>query len=266
MKLEIKIYSLSLYFLAIGLFLSCWIDTLVNAIAVSPTSENSSLQIDKSNLYNFTYNVEALIPSDRASVDLMQLVPPPRLVELSQKFKTALQKNSDRTWLTSLIQHTPSGQPLPYDSRLGISQTEYQELLALSQKLIVKKVETSTLQVKHNGKKYIFIGHDSLAKLTGIELDLDRDILKTPHGVATELVEVVADADRQHLTGTWNGVMWKLEQFERQTNSKIKVQFSLGRLTQTGRGILQYDVTTISNRAVAKSTPLILQYDLPQPR
>lgn len=34
-----------------------------------------------------------LSSSNRTTVDLMQIVPPIRLVELSQKFKIALQKN-----------------------------------------------------------------------------------------------------------------------------------------------------------------------------
>lgn len=266
MKIEIKLYSLLLYLGTLGLVLSCYINIFANAIAASYANEKSSFQIHKINLYNITYNVKSLIPSDRTTVELMQLVPPPRLVELSQKVKIALQKNSNREWLASLIENTPTGQPLPYDPRLGVSRTEYQEFLNLSQKLSVEKINTSLLEVKREGRKYVFVGNDSLNSLTGIKLDLDRNILETPHGTMTEIVEVVADADRQRFTGAWNGVTWKLEQFDRSTNSNIKVQFSLGKLTQTGRGILHYDVTKISNNSVAKATPIILLYDLPQVR
>ncbi|MDV2994210.1 MAG: hypothetical protein N4J56_003864 [Chroococcidiopsis sp. SAG 2025] len=262
MKIKVKISYLSLCYLVTGLLF--YLNTFVKAIAISHTSIKSSPQINKINLYNNIKisSVEALIPGDRTDVDLMQIVPPIRLVELSQKFKIALQKNSDSEWLSSLIKNTPAGQPLPYDPRLGVSKTEYQEFLSLSQKLIAKKIGTSILQVKREGNKYVFLGNNSLSNLTGIKLDLDRNLLETPYGTTAKLLVVVAHTERQHLTGAWSGFIWKLEQFDRYTNSTIKIQFSLGRMTHNGRGILHYDITRISDRAVAKSTPLILQYDL----
>lgn len=261
MKIKVKISYLSLCYLVTGLLF--YLNTVVKAIAISHTSIKSSPQINKINLYNIPiYDVEALIPSDRTTVDLMQIVPPIRLVELSQKFKIALQKKSDSEWLSSLIKNTSAGQPLPYDSRLGVSKTEYQEFLSLSHKLIMKKIGTSMLQIKREGNKYVFSGNNSLSDLAGITLDLDRNLLETPYGTTVEILEVVADAERQRLTGAWSGFMWKLEQFDRHTNSNIKIQFSLGRMTHNGRGILHYDITRISGRAVAKSTLLILQYDL----
>ncbi|OWY66977.1 hypothetical protein B7486_34115 [cyanobacterium TDX16] len=192
----------------------------------------------------------------------MQIVPPIRLVELSQKFKIALQKKSDSKWLSSLIKNTPAGQPLPYDPRLGVSKTEYQEFLSLSQKLIAKKIGTSILQVKREGNNYVFSGNNSLSNLTGIKLDPERNLLETPYGTTTKLLVVVAHAERQRLTGAWSGFTWKIEHFDRHTNSNIKIQFSLGKMTHNGRGILHYDITNISGRTVAKSTSIVLQYDL----
>jgi hypothetical protein len=266
MEIRINKSSLPIYFLALQFFFLSCVNTFVNAIAASPASVKSSTHLNQTKLYNITDRIEELIPADRITVDLMQLLPPARLVELSQKFKTALQKNSDREWLSTLIKNTPTGQSLPYDTRFGVSQTEYQEFLNLSKQLTMRKVGTSILKVKREGKKFVFAGSDPLANLTGIQLDLDRQLLETPYGTATELIEVVADADRQRLTGTWNGVMWKLEQFDRHNSFHIKMQFGLGKLTQTGRGILYYEVTKISERAVAKTTPLVLEYDLPQSR
>jgi hypothetical protein len=266
MKINPNKFSLSLYFLALGWLFLYSATTLNHSIAASPTSVKSPTHINQIKFYDITNDIEILIPGDRTTVDLMQLIPPHRLVELSQKFKTALQKHADREWLSTLIKNTPAGQPLAYDPRLGVSQTEYQEFLNLSTQLKMEKVGTSTLQVKREGKKFVFVGSDSLTNLTGIKLDVERNLLETPYGTITEPTEVLADAKRQRLTGTWNGVTWKLEQFDRDTDSQIKVQFSLGKLTQTGRGILHYEVIRISDRAVAKATPLILQYDLPQSR
>lgn len=266
MKINLNKSSLSLYFLVLGSFFLYSITIFNTSIAASHTSNKSLNHFNRLQIYKIHNDIEFLIPGDRTTVDLMQLVPPHRLVELSQKFKTALQKHADREWLSTLIKNTPPGQPLAYDSRLGVSQTEYQEFLNLSKKLTMKKVGKSNLTVKQEREKFVFIGSDSLSDLTGIKLDLDRNLLETPYGTTTELTEVSADPERQRLTGTWNGVTWKLAQFDRNTNSQIKVQFSLGKLTQTGRGILQYEVIRISDRAVAKANPLILQYDLSQSR
>lgn len=265
MRINTRIFSLLLYFLTLGLFFLYSAMTLSNSMAAARIVTKFSTRFERLKLDNIPNNhIESFIPGDRTTVDIMQLIPPNRLVQLSQKFKTALQKNSDREWLSTLIKNTPTGQPLPYDPRLGVSQTEYQEFLSLSTQLTMKKIGNSTLKVKREGTKFVFIGDDSLTNLSGIKLDRDRNLLETPYGATTEITEVVADPERQRLTGAWHGVTWKLERFDRHTDSQIKVQFSLGKLTQTGRGILHYEVTRISNRAVAKTTPLILQYDLPQ--
>ncbi len=189
----------------------------------------------------------------------MQIVPPARVLELTEKILQAARK--DPAWWSNHLKKAKDGEPLPYDARLGLTEFEYDEYLSLTGKYTLVKVKTATLRVKGDGKQFVLDGGDALPHITGIELDLVANTVTTPFGVAAVRREIAA-SEGQTLTGPWNGVQWKLEKPELEVGAVTLVRFSLGRLKETGRGILLYEAKEVRGRQPTTRARYLLTYDL----
>ncbi len=203
-------------------------------------------------------DIEALLPDDGASVDIMQLVSPLRLLELTKKFGQGVAQNLQ--WWISALKKAAPGEPVPYDPRLGLTRDEYDEFLALSKKVTLSKVKSTFLRISRDGDRFTFDGGVDLPDLTGVELDLTSNSVRTPFGVAAQRSEIKA-SEGQTWTGPWNAVQWKFEKFGPQLGMGTTIAFALGRLIKTGRGILYYDVSETTEKS-ARSLLDVLYYDL----
>ncbi len=109
----------------------------------------------------------------------------------------------------------------------------------------------SVMAIRANGDdSYLLDGGDTLPDLTGIVIDLKKDLVKTPYGVAQTRTAV--DAPDTSAFGAWTGVEWKGED----------VTFALGRLKATGRAVLWYDVMSDTGKGPV-ALMRVLNYDVP---
>lgn len=203
-------------------------------------------------------DIAALVPADGASVDIMQLAYPRRFVELSIKLKRGVAENPE--WWINAVETAPRGEPVPYDPRLGLTRDEYDEYLAVGKRATLSKVKSTSLRVTRAGNRFTFDGGKDLPDLTGVELDLTSDIVRTSFGIARQRSAIEA-SEGQTWTGPWGGTEWTLEKPGAELGSGTFVHFALGKLTKTGRGILYYEVKQ-GNGQTAKSLLVVLYYDL----
>lgn len=126
-----------------------------------------------------------VIVGGKFTVDVMELAAPPRANELNQRLKQAVGQNPN--WWLEHVKKASPGEPLPYDARLGLSKTEYDEFLELSKKMTtVKKAEATILVVDKGDDVYVLDGGQQLQDfITGIEIDLRNDKVRTPFGNLT---------------------------------------------------------------------------------
>jgi len=199
-----------------------------------------------------------LLPKDGATVDVLQLAPSPRSTELAKKLQNAAAKDPD--WWKSHVSKAKMGQPLPYDAKMGLTKEEYQEFLDLSKKRSLTKVKSVKVNVKRGDNLATLTFGNALPGLSEAIINLKDDSVKTPFGVTDTRNAVVADPG-QRVTGPWDGTEWRLEQGSPTTGELTIVKFAIGKLKDTGRGILYYDVNQTSKGARVRHQ-YILQYDL----
>jgi hypothetical protein len=204
---------------------------------------------------------ESLIPIDGAAVDIMEVVFPPRYLEIFKKMQMAIAK--DREWFLSFVKSAAPGEPLPYDPRFGITKDEFDEMRKLGKRARLIKVKTVKLHVVKEGRVIAFDGGKDLPELTGVKLDLAANVVTTPFGEAKESSRIEA-TEEQKLTGPWNGLQWKLEQGSERPLRFTIAKLALGKLQKSGRGILYYDASHFDGR-LQKTVQYVLSYDLQPP-
>ena len=207
-------------------------------------------------------NVRALIPIGKVQVEVMQIGSSPRMIELTEKLQAAISK--DPSWWQEHVSKAEPGKELPYDSRMGLTQSEYAELKVLSKQMRLNKLADASLEISKNDQGiFLLNGGSSLPELTGIEIDLALNKVKTPFGILEDSKEIQPEKD-QTVTGPWGGMQWKLEKQGSSPGSGTIVKLALGKRVDDGRGILYYDVKSVTPGKTPVRISRILLYHLKQ--
>lgn len=195
-------------------------------------------------------------------VDVMELTAPTRLSELGARLQQAVARNPD--WWIDQVRKAKPGEPVPYDSLLGLTEPEYREFSSLSKQRGMRKKSEDTLVVTRElDDVYVLEGGPTLSNLTGIRIDLMRDLIETPLGVARERSEIHAPEDSP--LGAWNGVQWKLEEAGADSVTGTVVKLALGKQVRSGRGVLYYDAKRVTSDEIVQITR-VLTFDPPPKR
>jgi hypothetical protein len=205
-------------------------------------------------------NVLQLIPTGTTDVAIMTLAAPPQFFELSQKLQDAMRK--DPQWFMSYRASVPPGEPLPYHPKLGMTEAEYHEYSLLMSQLAMQRSGKAVLDVQQRDSLFSISTADSaIAGLNGIVIDLGHDQVTTPFGVThqrTEIDNEGVDAP----TGPWRGVQWGLQRRDIASGESVSVKFAIGKLEESGQGILYYNATRIDSSGNGNRILYVLYYDL----
>ncbi|MCA9757557.1 MAG: hypothetical protein KDA27_17260 [Candidatus Eisenbacteria bacterium] len=190
-----------------------------------------------------------LLPVGETPVDVMIVAEAEPNPWLAKMMVTVAQ---DREWWVSHVASAPRGEPIAYDARLGLTKAEYDSMLAHVGGMHLTKIADASLRVERL-KDGVFRLHGSAAAAAadGIVVDLNENRVQTPYGIAAAQTRIEA-SDRQSMTGPWNGMQWKIHGADEEPPagdiadlSMSVAQFCLGRLTESGRGILFYRASRI---------------------
>jgi len=195
------------------------------------------------------------------TLDVMELVVPPRYTVLGLRLQQAARANPE--WFQEQFRNAKPGEPLPYDRRMGMSEDEYREFRALRNKMTMRKEREAALVVATNENgAFVFDGGQALPDFTGIEIDLEQDVVRTPFGDLTERTAI--DTSENTPLGAWSGTQWKLVEIDQNGVTGTMATLAVGRVKQSGRYVIHYDV---KQNSLAGSTTImhVLNYDLPPP-
>jgi hypothetical protein len=201
------------------------------------------------------------LPIGPLTVDIMELVGSPRLIQLVSSFQAAAQKNPD-WWLEYVQENSDIEGELPYHPNMGLSEAEYEEMLALSDKMSLGKVgETVLLVEQRPDGRIVLDGGERLPELTGILIDVAQDRVKTPYGMTTTTSTIKASSEQQ-ATGPWNGTNWKLERGNPLGGDALGIQFAIGKYVEKEQGIIYYRVAQVKDGAQTVDLTIFLNFDL----
>ena len=171
-------------------------------------------------------------------VDIMGVVVSDRHKDLSARLTRAIEENP--AW-KRYVQSVPAGEPLPYDPRCGLTRAEFDEFRELSESLSMGKAAEGTLTISSkDDEEYLLEGDRTLSHLTGIEIDLRNNVVRTSLGELKECIEVNVGDDS--ILGAWTGTEWVLERAATASTPKMTVKFAVGKLADSGRGVMFYRV------------------------
>ena len=203
-----------------------------------------------------------LLPTGKLRAEVMELAAPPRMAELSSRLQAAVRR--DPAWWTAHVQAARPGEPLAYDTRLGLTEAEYREFLALGDSLRIRPVAPVELQFTAAPGGWRLEGGTSLPELQGIVIDTLTWELQTPLGKATAVKVITANTNQQ-ATGPWDGVQWqRTDTSIVTTGSGTAITFALGRLRDSGRVLLYYDAKQAAGGALTARVGRILTFDPPR--
>ncbi|MBW3572925.1 MAG: hypothetical protein KY467_17650 [Gemmatimonadetes bacterium] len=206
-------------------------------------------------------SVRAILPPGTLRVDAMDLAPSPRMTELSQKLQAAIQQNA--AWFQQHVRSATPGEPLPYDTRLGLTREEYDEFLRLAGSMELKKVAEAPLVVRGQGERLVFDGGTGMPDLTGVAIDLAADQLVMPLGTVTGSREVHSDGAGAAM-GPWHGRTWSLEEMSEDGRDGRVVSLSVGRLRESGRGVIHTQMRQVQDGRQIARMVRILFFDVPR--
>jgi hypothetical protein len=187
----------------------------------------------------------------------MGLVASDRFKELTGRFQRALAENPE--W-SKHVRSAPPGKPLTYDSRSGLSKEEFDEYLELSKSLTAGKAGEGTLTINSSrDQAYSLEGDESLSQLTGIEIDLRDNVVRTPLGVAKDCSIVNA---AKSIIGPWAGTKWTLKKPSTESAEEMTIEFALGKQSDSGRGVMYYRVKE-GGRGGSTNVMQMVTFDVP---
>lgn len=144
---------------------------------------------------------------------------PIRTQELIAKFQNAMQKNPD--WFLEAKQMVEeTGQPIPYDERIGMTESEYNEFLAIMQNkndLIMMKSGTESITINHSENQITFINDGRLEILNRLVIDLTDSSVTLGSHKLIPLKRIEVPDDNNGLKSSWSGYEWRYEESNKET-------------------------------------------------
>lgn len=191
---------------------------------------------------------------------VMELITSSEAIELTKKMQQSIANHQE--WFKTYIQARQPGQPLPYHSNLGITKQEYQKYLSIAQNIGLHQIGTIELKFEQRKDGAIEIHAPKTSPINGIVINNEAAL--TPFGKAMTIT-VINNQDNNAPTGPWQGLQWKLLEFnEKEANQKNldslkgkEVKFAAGKLMRSDDGIIYYSVRDIDPK---KSKNLQITY------
>ncbi len=170
------------------------------------------------------------------------IMPPPEIDKYVAKVESAARK--DPKWFREFSSQAKPGAPLPYDERLGLTKTEYDEYLVLWNKREFKPMEEVKLLLRQTaGDTWSITSTGGASSISTLRYSAKTDSFRSPSGELKRIEDIKADTTS--ILGEWTGMEWK---FEEETGlGKTKENFALGRLADKRYGIIVYRAQELSS-------------------
>lgn len=148
-----------------------------------------------------------------------------------------------------------------YDPRTGLTKVEFDEYTSLLENMSLRKEREAVLKVTASGDDVFTLdGQGTIPELTGIQVDLKQNLVRTSDCDLTEMK--TSDISEGAVIGPWKGFTWQHTEVDKASLSGISASLSVGRLKQSGRGLLYYKLTVLKSGTLKKQATVILNYDL----
>lgn len=156
---------------------------------------------------------------------------------ISKQFQLAVQNNMD--WFKHYVTNNKAGEPLPYNSKMGVTQAQYTQLLHMKAAVVEKAPIEITVRRGADGSIAFASSDPAAASLQGTSFPPDEKVAETPFGKLA-IYNEIHQKDENAPFGVWNGVEWAKVAAEGSDQPSVKVAF--GKREPSGQGLFYYQV------------------------
>jgi hypothetical protein len=206
-----------------------------------------------------------LLPGEYRA-EVLELVVPPRLEALSAKTVAAMQ--ADPKWTQEYVRRHATknpGGPLPFHPKLGLTQAEHEEFLALADEQQLAPTSTFPLTIARTGDTVRFRTTDYRHRgLNELEIDLAGGRLRTPIATVPAPVPMPAGTTGRNL-GPWKGVDWHHESGDPGRLTGQSTRLSLGHTPETGHVVIEYRLNVINAGLPVRREAMLFRFPSAKP-
>ncbi len=161
-----------------------------------------------------------LYPGEYPAEVLDSIVRSPREQELDERLTEAIQSNYE--WFNQYLQEHRGEIPLPYNSRFGLSEAEYNELNTLKQNIQVMASYQGPLKVIRNGGFISFHGEGKLSVLNRVNFNMSNGSVQMANYILSLSDTLHITGENHGLKSAWDGYTWRFTDPENINMETIK--------------------------------------------
>lgn len=223
---------------------------------------------------NLKEDIVLLLPEGEYQVAIMDKVEmDPKSQLLMQKLQAAVEKNPE--WFVEQQQKMKSGEPIPYNKRLGLTKAEYEEFMNLSKNpnsMRMTKSGSEAVVIKYVQDKLTFKGSGRLKVLDKLTINLQDLTAQLGEIEFSEPEEVSVNTADNGLRSKWKGFTWRFEKANKEQEEIKEIsdyqdlqmklyKVTIGQLETTGKTYIEIKGSEVENgqRTVNFQIPLIFQ-------
>jgi len=190
-----------------------------------------------------------VLPDEPLVADVMKLQMDPEAMEIVSRFNQAMEEDP-AWWVKYSMEYdfTSNGlDAIPYHPKMGISEEEYEVVIAGFHELDIYKVGEFDLWFERVGPDTVRVQSRSLNQYLGaMTISFAGETVTTPNGKATGQIKIGLE-DQEELdfaspVGEWQGWLWERKPSLLGILTQANIRVGLGRRTEDGRGVFFYRV------------------------
>lgn len=175
---------------------------------------------------------------------------------IDKQFRVAVQNNME--WFKKHVQGQKSGEPLPYDKRMGITEAQYNKLQHM--KADFRPGDPIEISVGKNADGTVSFSSNNAeaAELNKVTFPADEKVAATPYGKLA-IFNQISQTDAKAPIGEWTGAEWAKVEEKGAPMPSAKIAF--GKRTPSGEGVMYYQVAAYGTEHTEKSLVIFYKLD-----
>lgn len=190
-------------------------------------------------------DIDILLPVGRYEARIQGIRSSPRLNDLQQRFKLAVQSNHE--WFQDYTaKNRNPGEALPYHENLGLSESEFEEMNKLLNEIRYETIDRESIKIEKSKNGIILSGSGELRMYGDIKINVDSNFVLIGELICPKSEFLDIEDSGNGFGSSWNGYQWKDETVNSLDDIRSltarQVKFTLGRLSSTGERYIGFQV------------------------
>ena len=221
--------------------------TLISLIATILSGCNHGEKLPPSGplIRELNVDMNTLLPVGKYEARIQGIKHSPKLNDLQQRFKQAIQTNYE--WFQDYAaKNRNPGEALPYHKNLGLSESEFNEMNKLLNEIRYETIDKESINIKKSENGIILSGSGELRVYGDIQINVDSNYVMLGELTCPKSEFLEIKDSENGFGSSWDGYQWKDETVNSLDDIRNliarQVKFTLGRLSSTGERYLGFQV------------------------